>query len=186
MWNQSFFNFCFLMLLLSVLAARHPSFLIGQNDETDSESNNEMSQMIVRPAEITGAVSFLETTWRRAMVMREWLLEFNSSQWEIFNAANPAETDLLDARFHLSNAEVLADAMSENDRAVTELTRAENSLHAVQTLIDPRLDPQLKTLETEIIAAEKSRPDVVLSTVPFENMKTELDHLIQTVRTSET
>jgi hypothetical protein len=186
MWNQSFFNFCFLMLLLGVLTARHPSVLIGQSDETDSESNHEMAQMIVRPAEITGAVSFLETTWRRAMVMREWLLEFNSSQWEIFNAANPAETDLLDARFHVSNAEVLADAMSETDRAVMELARAQSSLHAVQSLIDRRLDPQLKTLETEISAAERTEADVAFSTVPFENMKTELDHLIQTVRASET
>ena len=186
MWNESFFNFCFLMLLLAVLTAHHPSGLIGRSTESDSESNDRMAQIIVRPAEMDGAVSFLETSWRRAMVMREWLLEFNSSQWEIFNAANPAETDLLEARFHVSNAEVLADAMSENDRAVTELARAQKSLHAVESLIDRRLDPQLNTLETEIIAAEQNQADVALSAVPFENMKTELDHLIQTVRASET
>ena len=186
MWNQSFFNFCFLMLLLTVLAARQPINLLSRTSDSELDGDEPSSTATVRQAQVADAMSFVETTWRRAMVMREWLLEFNSSQWEIFNTANPAETDLLDARFHVSNAEVLADAMSENDRAVTELTQAQNSLHAAQSLIDPRLDPQLKTLETEIIAAEKGRADVVLSTVSFENMKTELDHLIQTVRRSET
>lgn len=119
------------------------------------------------------------------MVMREWLLESNSSQWEIFNAANPAETDLLEARFHVSNAEVLAAAMCENDRAAKELARAENSLEAVQALVNRSLTPQLKTVESEISAAERSEADWGSANVPFETIKTNLDHLIRTVRASQ-
>ena len=183
MWNQSFFNFCFLMLLLTLLTTHHP--LIGQNSDIDLDSDGQLSSAL-RPAEVTEAISFFKKTWLRAMLMREWMLEYNSSEWEIFNATNPAETDLLEARFHVGNAEVLADAMSENDRAATELARAQNSLEAVQALGDRRLDPQLKTVETEITAAERSEADSAFSNVPFETIKTNLDHLIQTVRASQT
>jgi hypothetical protein len=185
MWNQSFFNFCFLMLLLTVLAAHQPFTLLARTSGVDLDTEDQISSQIVRPAEVRDAMSVFEKTWRRAMVMREWLMEYNSSQWEIFNAANPAETDLLEARFHVSNAEVLAAAMSENDRAVKELARAENSLETVQALVNRSLAPQLKTVESEITAAEHSEVDPAFSNVSFETIKTNLDHLIQTVRSSK-
>lgn len=186
MWNQSFFNFCFLMLLLTVLTAHQPFALLARTSGVDLDTDDQISSPIVRPAEVRDAMSFFEKTWRRAMVMREWLMESNSSQWEIFNAANPAETDLLEARFHVSNAEVLAAAMSENDRAVKELARAENSLETVQALVNRSLAPQLETVENEITAAERSEADLAFSNVSFETIKTNLDHLIQTVHASQT
>jgi hypothetical protein len=186
MWNQSFFNFCFLMLLLTVLAAHQPFALLARTSGVDLDTEDQISSQIVRPAEVRDAMSFFEKTWRRAMVMREWLMEYNSSQWEIFNAANPAETDLLEARFHVSNAEVLAAAMSENDRAAKELARAENSLETVQALVNRSLAPRLKTVENEITAAERSEADLTFSDLAFETIKTNLDHLIQTMRTPQT
>lgn len=186
MWNQSFFNFCFLMLLLTVLAARQPFALLARTSGVDLDTDDQASSPIVRPAEVRDAMSFFEKTWRRAMVMREWLMEYNSSQWEIFNAANPVETDLLEARFHVSNAEVLAAAMSENDRAVKELARAQNSLETVQALVNRSLTPELKTVENEITAAERSDADLAFSNVSFETIKTTLDHLIQRVHASRT
>src|ERR1041384_7568742 len=136
MWNQSFFNFCFLMLLLTVLTARQPVNLLSRTSDSELSADEPSSSTTIREAQVADAMNFFEKTWRRAMVMREWLLEYNSSQWEIFNAANPAVTDLLEARFHVSNAEVLAAAMSEKNRAVKELARAETSLEAVQSLVN--------------------------------------------------
>jgi hypothetical protein len=185
MWNQSFFNFCFLMLLLTVLTARQPVNLLSRTSDSELDANKPSSSTTIRQAQVADAMSFVEKTWRRAMVMREWLLEYNSSQWEIFNAANPAVTDLLEARFHVSNAEVLAAAMSEKDRAAKELARAETSLEAVQPLVNRSLAPDLKTLEHEIAAAERSEADPAFSNVPFEVIKTNLDHLIQTLRSSQ-
>ena len=185
MWNQSFFNFCFLMLLLTVLATHQPFAGLARTSDLDLDTDDQISTKIIRPPEVSHAMSFFERTWRRAMVMREWLLESNSSQWEIFNAANPAETDLLEARFHVSNAEVLAAAMRENDRAAKELARAENSLEAVQALVNRSLTPQLKTVESEITAAEQSEADSAFSNISFETIKTNLDHLIQIVRASQ-
>ena len=57
-------------------------------------------------------------------VFNEWLMEYNTSQWELFRALSPAETDLIEARFHVANAEVFTDGISENDRAIKELDRA--------------------------------------------------------------
>lgn len=185
MWNQSFFNFCFLMLLLMVLTARYPLNLLGRTSDGELDADEAISSSTLRPAQAVDAMNFVEQTWRRAMVMRKWLLESNSSQWEIFNAANPAETDLLEARFHVSNAEVLAAAMSENGRAAKELARAENSLEAVQGLINRSVTPPLKTVESQISAAERNEQDWAFSKVPFETIKTNLDHLIQTVRASQ-
>ena len=185
MWNQWFCNFCFLMLMLTVLAAHEPFALQTRTSDLDLDTDDQVSSPIIRPAQVNDALNFFEKTWRRAMIMREWLLEYNSSQWEIFNAANPAETDLIEARFHVSNAEVFAAAMSENDRAVKELARAESSLEAVQALVNGSLAPELKTLESEITAAERGKADPAFSNIPFTTIKTNLDHLIQIVRSSQ-
>ncbi|HEY7218326.1 MAG TPA: hypothetical protein VH985_08025 [Candidatus Binatia bacterium] len=114
-------------------------------------------------------------------------MEYAASQWEISNASNPAETDLLEARFHVANAEVLSEAMSENDRALKEFARAEISLDAVQTLVAPSLSPRLKTIKDEITAAEMTeREGRIFTTAPFEAIKTNLDHLIESMHRSKT
>ena len=179
------FQFLFSDAAADSLAAHQPFARLARTSDLDLDTDDQISSPIVRPAEVRDAMSFFEQTWRRAMVMREWLMESNSSQWEIFNAANPAETDLLEARFHVSNAEVLAAAMSENDRAAKELARAENSLETVQALVNRSLAPQLETVESEITAAEHSEADLAFSNVSFETIKTNLDHLIQIVRASQ-
>jgi len=99
----------------------------------------------------------------------------------------PALTSIPGLELHLAtrNAEVLAAAMRENDRAAKELARAENSLEAVQALVNRSLTPQLKTVESEITAAEQSEADSAFSNISFETIKTNLDHLIQIVRASQ-
>jgi hypothetical protein len=138
-------------------------------------------------ASLGQAASFLHDTWRRGMVIKEWLMEYNTAQWEIFSSSSPAETDLLEARFHVANAEVFTEAMSENDRAVKELIRAETSLQAVQTLVKPNLALQLTTIRDEVTAAESlERTKATFTRAPFETIKTDLDHLIERVRVSKT
>ena len=183
--KYSLLNFFFFMLFVTLLAAHHPFAINGRMTQTAPwfDSDNEFSNAVSLPAALTNAMVYMGNTWRRAMVMREWLLDYNMSEWEIFNAGDPAENDLLQARFHVGNAEVLTDAMRETDRAVKELARAETSLEEVQNLVKPTLSLQLKNVEGEIVAAEQ---DNDLSRVPFEQIKANLDHLIQTVRSSKT
>jgi len=123
---------------------------------------------------------------RRSMVLKEWTIEYNAFQWEIFRASSPAETDLLDARFHVANAEVLTEAMSKNARAIRELDRAETSLKAAETHVEPSLARQVKTIDDEITAAEsREQTEDAFSMIPFETIKAHLDHLIAIVRSAK-
>ena len=97
----------------------------------------------------------------------------------------PVETDLLDVKFHIANAEVFTEAMRETDRAIKELDRAAISLHDVQTLVKPDLARQLTNISAEITAAEMNeQKGNAIPDAPFETIKADLDHLIRAVRVS--
>jgi hypothetical protein len=183
MWRNSFFNFCFIMLVLSFLAFRHPIAIVHGSAASADDWDHEYPRSLA-PAELGRAAAFLKDRWHRAMLMTEWLMEYNASQWEVFKGSDPAETDLLEAKFHITNAEVFTEALSETDRAVKELARAERSLEAVQPMVEPKLVLQLKTLENEITAAETSELGSGFANVPFETLKANLDRLMQSLRAS--
>ena len=104
---------------------------------------------------------------------------------KILRASSPAESDLLDARFHVANAEVFTEALSKSTRAIRELDRAEISLRAAETLVKPSLARQVKTIDDEITAAEThEQAEDTFSTMPFETIKVHLDHLIAMVRSA--
>ncbi|HVO94063.1 MAG TPA: hypothetical protein VMT22_14530 [Terriglobales bacterium] len=198
MWRYPFMNLCFVIVVITVLALQHSASVFGPmahgDSLTDSDlsrefgytSAGESSRGLRAPAGFHRAAGFLRDTWRRGMVIKEWLMEYNTSQWEIFNASNRAESDLLEARFHVANAEVFTEAMSEGDRALKELVRAESALKAAESLIGPHLAQQLESIDVELAAAETSERQSAFNGVPFETIKTELDHAIGSVRAAKT
>jgi len=199
MWRHPILNLCFVIVVITVLNLRHSVIVFGPTahgwTETHRDaaqrdaymSNGELPMGRRSLASLGHTAAFLQDTWRRGMVIKEWLMEYNTAQWEIFSSSSPAETDLLEARFHVANAEVFTEAMSENERAIKELIRAETSLQAVQTLVKPNLAPQLTTIRDEVTAAESlERTKATFTRAPFETIKTDLDHLIERVRVSKT
>ena len=188
MWRYAFLNLCFVLLVITLLSIQDSATVFGPGRDQwegyvftlDGESPRSRV-----PAEFSRAAAFLNDTWRRGKIFNEWLMEYKASQWEIFRASSPAETDLLDARFHVANAEVFTEAMSETDRAIKELDRATMSLQEVQTLVKPDLARQLTNISAEITATEmnEQKGDTITS-VPFETIKADLDHLIRVVRLS--
>jgi hypothetical protein len=197
MWRHPFLNLCFVILVITLLSIQHSATvfrpaahirLVTNGDHSEGNgftSEGESPRSLRIPAEFSRAAAFLNDTWRRGKVFNEWLMEYNTSQWEIFRASSPAETDLLEARFHVANAEVFTDAISETNRAIKELDRAATSLQQVQTLVKPNLAPQLTTISAEIMAAEmKEQRGDAFSTAPFETIKADLDHLIEVLRFS--
>jgi hypothetical protein len=200
MWRYPFFNLCFVIFVITLLSVQHSATVFGPTGHirrvtrgNHSEGSGftlftldgESPRSLSIPAEFSHAAAFLTDIWRRGRVFNEWLMEYNASQWEIFRASSPTETDLLEARFHIANAEVFTDAMSESDRAIKELDRAAISLQEVQTLVKPNLAPQLTTLNAEITAAEMiEKKGAVFSTAPFETIEANLDHLIEVLRVS--
>jgi hypothetical protein len=197
MWRYPFVNFCFVILIIAVLSIQHSVAVFGPTVHSrgvaagdESQRNSFMwdaafpgTSLVV--ANFNRAAALLNDTWHRGMAFKEWLMEYNATQWEVFRALSPAEADLIEARFHVANAEVFTEGMSENDRAIRELDRAASSVQAVQTLVKDNLTPQLTTIRAEITAAElDEKKDNAAATVPFETIKADLDHLIETLRLS--
>ena len=192
MWRYSFLNFCFVIAVIILVAIQHSGQAVAPagHDETangdrlgEYASDSDLSLHLDAAANLSRAATFVSDTWNRSMVIKQWWMEYNTSQWESSNAKSPAENDLLEARFHVANAEAFRAAMSENYRANRELARAEQSLQAAQTIVEAGLAPRLTTIREEITAAETKEQDAS-STAPFEMIKMNLDHLIERVRAS--
>jgi len=192
MWKYPFLNFSFVIAVLILVAIQHSGRLAAPAayDETingDRVRGYFSDNALRAPANFSRAAAFVNDMWRRGMVIKQWLMEYKTSELEIFNAASPAENDLLEARFHVANAEVFTQAMRDSNRAIEELIRAEASLQAVETIIKAPLLPELSTIRQEIAAVEiKEKIPADLSSVPFETIKSNLDHLIGDVRPSKT
>lgn len=197
MWRYPFLHMCFVLLVITLLSMQHSATVFGPIMHSSLGTSGDPSERSVFtldgesprnlpvPAEFSRAAAFLDDTWRRGKVFNEWLMEYNTSQWQIYRASSPAETDLLEARFHVANAEVFTEAMSETDRAIKELDRAATSLQAVQTLVKADLASQLTTISTEITAAEMNeQKGDAFATARFETIKADLDHLIEVLRLS--
>ena len=198
MWRYIFLNSCFVILLIALLALQHSFSVFGPTGHQSAGTGSDLSQIselasnakspgILRAREDFGrAVAYLNDMWRRGMVLKEWTIEYNAFRWEILRASSPAESDLLDARFHVANAEVFTKALSKSTRAIRELDRAETSLRAAETLVKPSLARQVKTIDDEITEAEThEQTEDTFSTMPFETIKVHLDHLIAMVRSAK-
>ena len=198
MWRYRFLNLCFVILLITFLALQYSETVFGPSAHTiavtdsdssqgsDSIATGQSSSRLRAQAELSRAGALLYDIWLRGMAIREWLMEYNTFRWEIFSASSPAETELLEARFHVANAEVFTEATHENERAIKELARAETSLQAVETLVLRRLAPQLTTIKAEIAVVEThEQTEEAFSTMPFQTIKVDLDRLIEIVRSAQ-
>jgi hypothetical protein len=199
MWRDPFLNLFFVILVITVLALQHsvtvfgPALRGGAMPHIDLPRNislwfgDEFSSPPPTPAPVARAAAFFDNAWHRSMAFEEWWLDYTASQWELYNASSPAESDLLEARFHVANAEVLTDALRENARAIKELARAETSLDAARAIAGPSLTRQLSTVSEQIATAEShEQTEDASSTVHFEAIKADLDHLIAFLRLSKT
>jgi len=199
MWRYPFLNLGFVILVITIVTLQHSVIVFGPTAHSRAVTSSDQSQRYAftldaassrsspAPADFSRTAAFLNEIWHRGRVFNAWLMEYNTFQWELFRASSPAETDLIEARFHVANAEVLTEGMSENDRATKELDRAAASVQAVQTLVRDNLTLKLTTIRAEITAAElNEQTEDTFSTVQFETIKADLDHLIEIVRVSNT
>ena len=198
MWRYIVLNLCFVVLVIALLALQHSSSVFGHTAHNKALTNSDTSQTfelasdaqssgtLHAAADLNQALAYLYDMWRRGMVLKEWTIENNAFRWEILRASSPAESDLLDARFHVVNAEVFTEAMSKNTRAIRELDRAESSLKAAEALVEPSLAREVKTIDDEIAAAEThEQTKDTFSTMPFETIKAHLDNVIAMVRSAK-
>jgi hypothetical protein len=181
-------------LLAALFATRHavsvfqptaPGFLwIGsdtQPEYDDVASKQPLSNTM--PSGLRTLLDDLNDLWERAMIMRLWILEYQTTSWAKDHAMTGAEADLFEARFHVANAEVFAAALNQENRAKLELKRAENYLIETRPLIETRVRAGLEIIKNEITAV-KVNPESARSEnpEPYERIKSDLDRLIENLR----
>jgi hypothetical protein len=111
------------------------------------------------------------------------MLETETTYWETLRAKSGAEADLVEARFHLANAEVFAAAMGDPQKATIELDRAEGYLVAAQPSVEKNTLPAMALIKKEIGAARLNLESINSENFDgYERLKIDLDHLIKIVR----
>lgn len=196
MSRYPFATFTFLMVLITFLAIRQSVSVFGPGAPMHVAPGRE--QIHERPLngpyflrtsiamELARAVELVDDAWRRAILFEEWRMEYTAAQWDLFRASTRTETDLIDARFHVANAEVFTDAMHQNERAIKELVRADLLLQDAQSAVQDFMTDRLHSVRAEIKAAEaKERTEDGTSTVRFETLKQDIDRLIDRLHASE-
>jgi hypothetical protein len=198
MWRNPFLNLSFIVLVITLLAVqrsvtqfgpdRHTGWEVGDGwPGRDFISAGKVAGSLPAPPSVRRAAGLLDDIWHRGVIFNEWLMEYNTSRWDIFHASTPAEGDLIEARFRVANAEVFTEGLNKNDRAIQEFARAAKFLEEAQPLVKGSAARQLTAIRGEITAAElKEQTEKNFSTVPFETIKANLDHLIEIVRVSQT
>jgi hypothetical protein len=199
MWRDPFLNFCFVVLLMMMFALQHSPGLFGSNrhgggvadiDLPDSYPETFDAGLTGRsraPVMFRRTATFFDNLWDRTVVVEEWWMDYTAWQWQRFDASSPAESDLVEARFHVATAEVFTDLMTKNARAIKELARAETSLNAARTSAGAKFALRLSTIRKEIAATEtREENQEALSTAPFETIKADLDDLIAMLRSQPT
>ncbi len=199
MWRHPAVNLGFLILVLIFFSLQHPATEFGPSAPsravTDSGAQ-QISEWILggqfprslhATEDFNRAADMVKQTWHRVEIFNEWMMEYNTSQWKIYRASSSAETDLLETRYHVANAEVFTEALGEKKRAIKELGRAEQSLQAAQKMVKSYLSPQLTTIQDEIKAEEINEQTAeTFSAQPFDAIKANLDHVIESLRLSRT
>jgi hypothetical protein len=194
MWRLPLLNFLFVLVLITFLALQHSAAVFAptetryepvSNDSYHGRFHVESDQLWSRIRLGRGlgtALGQLNDLWQRSMIMKEWLLEYQTSYWGNIYAARGAENDLVEARFHVANAEVFGAAMGEQQRAKVELDRADRYLQKALPLIAVNTLPAVEAIRKELSAAKMdlgmAHPNIQTSD---ERIKMDVDRVINSL-----
>jgi len=122
--------------------------------------------------------------WQQTQILAEWPIENNTAQWEKFYASTAAEKELIEARFHVENAEVYEWSIKNPQKTVRELNRAERFLYEARPSIHKT--PILASMERVAQELEVMKADTndKRASLPanYETVKTDLDRMINSIR----
>ena len=194
MWRVPLLNFFFVLVLITFLALQHSASVFAPAETRYEPVSNgsyrgrfyaasDQAWSGIRLVSGLGtALGHLSDLWQRSMIMKQWLLENQTSYWERIDAAPGAENDLVEARFHVANAEVLGAATGEKQRAKIELDRADRYLQKAVPLVADNTLPALEAIRKELSAAEMDLEMTDPKTqTRDERIKTDLDRAINSL-----
>ncbi len=195
MWKLPFLNLCFVLLVITFVAVHHSVSVFGPTESRYVLVNYDPYQSRSHAAfgaawkgaqlgdGLWSSIEYLNDLWQRSIIMREWMLEYETTYGGKIRAASGAKADLEEARFHVANAEFLGVAMGEQQRAKVELDRAENYLVKARPLVEENVRPTLETIRKELAATKLGLGTMSSeNSVRYERIKAELDHMIERLR----
>lgn len=195
MWRLPIMNLCFVLILITFLALRYSTsqFAPPETTHVASTDNPRKSHADAVSGQartggdgLSSTLGDLSDLWQRSIIMRQWMLEYETSYWATLRAASGVETDLVEARFHVANAEVFDAALGERPRAKAEIGQAESYLIATRPLLTDLTLPRVETIRQELEAVPMNSVSVGSeNSEQFEKIKTDLDRLIETVRAAK-
>jgi patatin-like phospholipase/acyl hydrolase len=182
MWRLPYFNLCLVLFLIAVY------FLQRANSLSDSSAlspaavlrvaDESLSTSGIEPT-IARASEYLDNAFQRGRIFTDWLMEYNTTSWQRSQSSSQGETDLVEARFHVANAEVYREAMRRLQRATVELNQADNFLRAAEPLLGSHIATEITAVRQRIENAEaRNQADRSSQMTRFESIKEDLDQLI--------
>jgi hypothetical protein len=194
MWRLPLLNFFFVLVVITFLALQHSASVFAPAEtgyESISYDPYETHARALSGQAWNGdplggryriALGHLSDLWQRSMIIKEWLLEYQTTYWERIDAARGAENDLVEARFHVANAEVFGAAMGEQQRAKIELDRADHYLQKALPVVGVSTLPALEAIRKELSAAEMDLEMTDPKTqTRDERIKADLDRVINSL-----
>jgi hypothetical protein len=188
-------NLCLIVSLLAILSNHRSITLSGPTETLRAVANFDASRIIsfapigavwratTLPNGLRMSLGHLNRLWQRTIILKEWLLESETAYLDRIRVTSQAEADLVEARSHVGNAEMLQWSMDQNSRARLELGRAEGYLRAAQPFVADGLASKLTTVTRQIAGAVRQMPsDKSESEAWFGDIKIDLDHLIDRLR----
>lgn len=173
-------NLIFVLVLITILAIQHSASVFAPGENAIEPVSYDPAQVLNSgPLTVKSemAVDYLRDLWGRAMIIKEWTIEYRTTAWERMFAPRGAERDLIEARFHVANAEAFGSATGEIQKAENELERADRFLQNALPLVTDKLLPTLMAIRKELTDAKmelQSGPD----TASDEQIKADLDWMI--------
>jgi hypothetical protein len=187
-------NLCLIVSLLTILSNHRSITLLRPTESIRAVANFDAPRIIslapieaiwsdtALPDGLMTSIGFLNRLWQRTMILKEWLLESETAYLDRIQVSSQAEADLVEARSHVENAEMLRWSMDQKPRAKAELDRAESYLRAAQPFVKNDMAPKLNTVREKIAdAVQGVQADMIVSEAWFDNIKLDLDHLIETL-----
>lgn len=188
-------NLCFVLILITILALRYSISVFSPAETThitfdDSPGKSHADALSGQAGtlgdELRPALGYLRDLWRRSILLRQWMLEYEISYWGTLRAASGVEAGLVEARYHVANAEVFDAALGERSRAKTEIGQAESYLVATRPLLTERILSRVESIRQELDAVSMNSASVSAEkSEHYERIKTDLDRLIETVRAAK-
>lgn len=182
MWREPFINLVFVLILITLMALRQSAsvFAPAGHDDRARDDNPGWSQVdTAAAAHSKSALNDLRNLWDRTLIMKEWMVEYQAASWQGMFAPHGAASDLLDARFHVANAEAFGAATGEIQKAEIELDRADRDVRTALPLVAPTMLPSLAAIRKELSDAKLQLENVESGDVAAdEQIKADLDQAI--------